>query len=104
MTVLVASDVPPAVRGMLKRWFLEPRPNVFVGTLNPRVTDEVVNYVLRLAPGMSLLVIRTANNSQGFVIEMFGQPDRRVVNVCGIQLIAEEGAPECSQRPENSST
>jgi len=104
MTVLVASDVPPAVRGMLKRWFLEPRPNVFVGTLNPRVTAEVVSYVLRLAPGMSLLVIRTANNSQGFVIEMFGQPDRWVVNFCGIQLIAEEGASSCPETPENSST
>ena len=36
MTVLVANDTPAAIRGMLKRWFVEPKPNVFVGTVNRR--------------------------------------------------------------------
>ena len=35
MTVIVANDTPDAIRGLLKRWFVEPRPNVFVGTLKP---------------------------------------------------------------------
>jgi CRISPR-associated protein (Cas_Cas2CT1978) len=30
MTVLVANDTPPAIRGMLKRWFVEPKPNVLL--------------------------------------------------------------------------
>jgi len=34
MTVIVANDTPDAIRGILKRWFVEPRPNVFVGTIN----------------------------------------------------------------------
>ena len=40
MTVIVANDTPDAIRGMLKRWFIEPRPNVFVGTLNPPYPRE----------------------------------------------------------------
>jgi CRISPR-associated endoribonuclease Cas2 subtype I-E len=39
MTVIVAHDTPDAIRGMLKRWFIEPRPNVFVGTLNRRTHE-----------------------------------------------------------------
>ena len=30
MLVVVANDLPPAVRGRMKLWFVEPRPNVFV--------------------------------------------------------------------------
>ena len=36
MTVIIANDTPPAIRGLLKRWFIEPRPNVFVGSVNAR--------------------------------------------------------------------
>lgn len=104
MTVLIASDTPPAVRGMLKRWFLEPRPNVFVGNFNPRVVNEVVQYVLRLAPQMSLLVLNSVNNSQGFTIQCFGQPDRTVINICGLQLIAEKGPQECPPATDTCST
>lgn len=96
MTVLVANDTPPAVRGMLKRWFIEPRPNVFVGVVNPRVRHQVVQYVLRLAPEVSLLVLAADNSVQGFSIEMYGQPDHRVVNLCGLQLIAEKWDPQCN--------
>lgn len=104
MTVLIASDTPAAVRGMLKRWFLEPRPNVFVGTVNPRVRTQVVEYVLRLAPDMALLVLSADNSSQGFSIEMYGQPDRRVVSLCGLQLIAEKFDPTCDTTSEPPST
>jgi len=104
MTVLVASDTPPAVRGMLKRWFIEPRPNVFVGAINPRVRCNVIQYVLRIAPEISLLVLAADNSAQGFSIEMYGQPDRRVVNVCGLQLIAEKWDPSSETACELPST
>jgi CRISPR-associated protein Cas2 len=49
MTVLIGSDVPPAIRGHLKRWFIEPRPNVFIGTLNVRTHHKVMDFILRNA-------------------------------------------------------
>jgi CRISPR-associated protein Cas2 len=39
MTVLVANDTPPTIRGILKRWFVEPKPNVIVGTVNRQPDD-----------------------------------------------------------------
>ncbi len=62
MTVLVAHDTPPAIRGMLKRWFIELKPNVFVGTVNRRTRDKVLDYVKRNAEGMSLLILTSEPN------------------------------------------
>jgi len=47
MTVIVAHNPPDAIRGMLKRWFIEPRPNVFVGTLNRRTHEKTIEYIKR---------------------------------------------------------
>ena len=90
MTVLVASDTPPAIRGMLKRWFVEPKTNVFVGTVNRRTRDKVLEYVKRNAKGMSLLILTSEPNCQGFKIERWGEPDRRDVILSGLWLVAEE--------------
>ncbi len=90
MTVLVANDTPPAIRGMLKRWFVEPKPNVFVGTVNRRTRDKILDYVKRNAEDMSLLILTSEPNCQGFKIERWGQPDRRDIHLSGLWLVAEQ--------------
>ena len=96
MTVIVANDTPPAVRGLLKRWFVEPKPNVFVGTVNSRTRGKVIEYVRRNAPALGLLVIASDNSAQGFSVECLGDTPRRAVRECGLYLIAEkwDGASE----------
>ncbi len=98
MTVLVANDTPPAVRGILKRWFLEPRPNVFVGTLNARTAENVLAYVMRhVPPDFGVLVIQSAANCQGYTVRRIGQDGfrgRRPVEISGIPLLAEEWIDE----------
>jgi len=94
MTVLVVNDTPPAIRGMLKRWFVEPKPNVFVGTINRRTRDKVLDYVKRNAEGMSLLILTSEPNCQGFKIERWGEPDRRDTEMSGLWLVAEKWAVE----------
>jgi len=74
---------------MLKRWFVEPRPNVFVGTMNRRTRDKVLHYLKPHAIGTSWLVLMSEPNCQGFRIERWGNPDRRDVNLSGLWLIAE---------------
>lgn len=93
MTVLVCNDTPPAIRGHLKRWFIEPRPNVFVGTLNVRTHRKVMDFVLRNAPAeFGMLIVASAPNCQGYTVERIG-PDgksgRKEVDFSGISLIAE---------------
>ncbi len=92
MTVIVANDTPPAIRGLLKRWFIEPRPNVFVGTPNGRTRDKMLDYIRRNAAGLGMLVIGTERTSQGFSITSFGETPRKAVLVSGLELIAEEWA------------
>jgi len=90
MTVLVCNDTPPAIRGMLKRWFIEPKPNVFVGTVNRRTREKTIEYIRRNAPKLGMLVIATAKNSQGFSIQQFGRTRRRPVRYAGHYLVAEK--------------
>lgn len=94
MTVIVANDVPPAARGLLRRWFVEPRPNVFVGSVNARTREKTLDYVRRNAPGLAMLVLFDEANSQGFTVLNYGATDRRLVRRCGLELILEnpEGA------------
>ncbi|MEW6753469.1 MAG: type I-E CRISPR-associated endoribonuclease Cas2e [Candidatus Latescibacterota bacterium] len=90
MMVIVANDTPDAVRGLLKRWFVEPRPNVFVGSVNRRTRDKVVEYIRRHGQSLGMLIIASDNSSQGFSIESYGETHRRPVQECGLYLVAEE--------------
>ena len=98
MTVIVANDVPPAARGLLRRWFVEPKPNVFVGSANARTREKTLDYVRRNAPGLAMLVIFDEANSQGFTVLNYGATDRRLVRKCGLELILEN--PEDILAPE----
>ena len=90
MTVIVTNDTPPAIRGMLKRWFIEPKPNVFVGTVNHRTREKTIEYIRRNAPNLGLLIIGSDNSTQGFFLRTHGETNRRVIRLCGLHLIAEK--------------
>lgn len=90
MTVIVAHDTPDAIRGMLKRWFIEPRPNVFVGTLNRRTRDKTLEYIKRNAAGIALLIISSDTNCQGFRIDSYGEVRRKEASKSGLWLVAEQ--------------
>ncbi len=102
MTVLVANDVPPAIRGHLKRWFIEPRPNVFVGTLNPRTHRKVLDFITRNAPSdFGFLSISSSPNCQGYLVERYGPEGKsgyRDADLSGLHLIAENWV-DASLRP-----
>lgn len=91
MTVIVANDVPPFIRGHLKRWFIEPRPNVLVGTLNRRTHDKVMQFIVKHAPpDFGFLSISSWPNCQGYKIERFGPQGasgRKDIELSGISLI-----------------
>ena len=89
MTVIIANDVPPAARGLLRRWFIEPRPNVFVGSVNARTREKVFDYIRRNAQGLAMLVIYDDATAQGYTILNYGSTDRRLARKCGLELILE---------------
>ena len=57
MIVLAANSLPPAVRGKLKLWFEEPRPNVFVSGITDALADNVVDMLMERCPPASGLLI-----------------------------------------------
>jgi CRISPR-associated protein Cas2 len=102
MTVIVANDTPDAIRGILKRWFIEPRPNVFVGTLNARTHAKVIEYIVSQCPGdFGMLIISSAPNCEGYQIERIGPcgcTGRKPVIISGVSLVAEVWV-EAEDRP-----
>ena len=79
---------------MLKRWFIEPKPNVFVGSLSRRTRDKALQYIRRNAPGLGMLIMTTEKNSQGFAIRQYGETPRRPVRFGGHFLVAEKWQQE----------
>jgi len=96
--VIVANETPDAIRGLLKRWFIEPRPNVFVGTLNRRTHEKTIEYIKRNASDIGLLIVSSFPNCQGYKVETTGPADRKGVEVSGLWMIAEKW--EETQPPE----
>lgn len=90
MIVIVANDTPDAIRGLLKRWFIEPHPNVFVGTLNRRTHEKTIEYIKRHAFNLGLLIISSYPNCQGYKIETTGPTNRKGVEVAGLWMVAEK--------------
>ena len=50
MLVFIANDLPPAVRGRMKLWFVEPRPNVFVSSVKDSVAKKSCGLSLQTLP------------------------------------------------------
>ena len=94
MTVIIAKDTPDSVRGMLKRWFVEPQANVFVGSLNRKTREKTLAYIKRNAGGVSLLIISSDNNCQGFTMDSHGEVRRKGVQISGLWVVAEEWVEE----------
>lgn len=91
MTVIIANDVPAFVRGHLKRWFIEPRPNVFVGTLNPRTQGRVLQFIAKHSPpDFGFMSITSTPSCQGYRVERHGpqgKTGRNETEISGVFLI-----------------
>lgn len=90
MLVVVANDLPPAVRGRMKLWFIEPRPNVFVAGVKDSVASTVVEYLYRHCPAESGMVIfRSLPRPPGYEIRTIGPPRKPMTSISGLQLVIE---------------
>ena len=86
MTVIVLTNCPAGLRGLLTRWLLEVAPTVFVGKPSARVRDVLWNEVRQYrGQGRAILVYRT-DSEQGFTFETF-EHQWRLVDHEGMVLI-----------------
>lgn len=91
MLVVIANDLPPAVRGRMKLWFIEPRPNVFVSGIKDAVANDVVEYLYKHCPSESGLVIfQRIKDVPGYKIRGIGDTNRTLIEKSGLQLVQEK--------------
>ena len=91
MVVVIANDLPPAVRGRMKLWFVEPRANIFVSGIKDSVANDVIQYLIKSCPVKSgLLIFQRINKAPGFKIWGSGDPNKKIDEISGYQLIVEK--------------
>jgi CRISPR-associated protein Cas2 len=90
MLVIVANDLPPAVRGRMKLWFIEPRANVFVSGIKDSVAKTVIDYLYKHCPPESGIVIfRSMPKPPGYEIRTIGPTRKAMTEISGLQLVIE---------------
>lgn len=91
MLVVLANNIPPAVRGRMKLWFVESRPNVFVSGIKDSVADDVVDYLFKYCPGESgLMVFQKIKKAPGYKIKGVGDTKHSLIEISGLQLVQEK--------------
>ena len=91
MLVVIANNLPPAVRGRMKLWFVEPRANVFVSGIKDSVARSVIDYLFENCPPRSgLLIFQRVTTAPGYKIYGMGDPRRRLTEISGLQLVLEK--------------
>jgi len=89
--VVIANKLPPAVRGRMKLWFVEPRANVFVSGVKDFVATNVVEYLYKHCPADSGVVIfRSISKPPGYEIRSIGSTTKELTEISGLQLIIEK--------------
>lgn len=90
MLVVVANDLPPAVRGRMKLWFIEPKPNVFVSGVKDSVAKTVIEYLYRHCPPESgVMIFRSLPKTPGYEVRSIGPTKKQSIEVSGLQLVIE---------------
>ena len=95
MVVIVADSLPDALRGKIKLWFIEPRPNVFVSGITDALADRVVDLLMEKAPPSSGMVIfKSIRRAPHFRIYIRGIPKKQLTALSGLQLLIEKSVAD----------
>lgn len=90
MLVVLANDLPPAVRGRMKLWFVEPRPNVFVSGIKDAVALTVIEYLHKHCPPESgITIFRSLPYPPSYEIQSIGPTRKTITKISGLQLVIE---------------
>lgn len=90
MIVVVANSLPDAVRGKIKLWFVEPKPNVFVSGITDSLADRVVEMLMEKVPSSSgMMIFKSIREAPHFRIYIRGIPQKQPTAISGLQLLIE---------------
>jgi len=87
MTMIVMENVPEGLRGECTRFLLELKAGVFLGTVSSTVRTLLWEKIRAECGTGGAILAYSYPNEQGFVLEMWGDPHRKVIDLDGISLI-----------------
>jgi CRISPR-associated protein Cas2 len=88
--VVIANDLPPAVRGRMKLWFIEPKANVFVSGIKDSLAEKVIDYLYKHCPiDSGVILFRSLPLPPGYEIRAIGPTLKPITQIAGLQLIVE---------------
>lgn len=91
MLVVVANNLPPAVRGRMKLWFVEAKPNVFVSGIRDSVANKVVDYLFKhCTVHAGITIFKSINKPPGYKIRALGETKKSLINISGLTLVVEK--------------
>src|SRR5439155_9740788 len=86
MVIAVLERVPVGLRGDLTRWLLEVRAGVFVGTCSGVVRERLWRHIEReVGDEGGAVLVHTADNEQGFTVDVVGDPSYHIEDFEGLQ-------------------
>ena len=99
MVVIILESVPVSLRGELTRWLIEPHTGVFVGHVNGMVRERLWDKCCKAAGvGGGVVQIWSTNTEQRFAMRLYGNTQRKILELEGLQLVQEPHPPEKVQK------
>lgn len=87
MMIIILEKVRVSLRGELSRWMIEPFPNVFLGHVSAEVRDRLWDKCCKSCKMGGVVQAWSTNSEQHYKIRMFGNTNRKVLDLEGLQLI-----------------
>ncbi len=93
MLVVIADSISPAVRGRMKIWFIEVKPNVFVSSVKDGIAEKVSDYLFNFCPVESnLVIIKSISVAPYYSIIKKGLKLNYIKEISGFPLIFERNS------------
>lgn len=87
MVLITMENVPESLRGECTRYLLEIKAGVFLGSISAAVRELLWEKVKERCGDGGAVLAYSAQTEQGFMLEMWGNPRRKVVDLDGLFLI-----------------
>ena len=87
MTVIVVSNATPRLRGLLRRWLIEPKAGVYLGVVSARVREHLWDHVRRESRDGGAVLIHSCRGEPGYQIHSYGEVGREILDFDGIPLV-----------------
>jgi CRISPR-associated protein Cas2 len=86
--VLTASAIPDHLHGYISRFLTRADTGVYVGTVTPRITDQLWDAVQRtIKDGNATLVVSSNNTEHGYDVRLHGTRRTAVRDFDGLPLV-----------------